>query len=60
MLSNETKSDRKAEAKIGEADIARARAWVAGWDFVVRYLDGDTVKRISAKELRDLWTAKAQ
>ena len=56
-LNNETEKQRREEASIGAADIARCRAWVASWDFVVKYLDGDTVKRIQAKAVRGLWGA---
>lgn len=54
-LPNETAEQRRAEATIGPADIARCKAWVMGFDGVVKYLDGKTVRWMQAKVLRWLW-----
>ena len=57
-LPKESVQQRQSESRIGEADFARAMAWVAAFDFPVKYLDGKTVKTIAAKVLRGLWGAK--
>jgi hypothetical protein len=56
-----TREQLRQQSSISQADIAEAQALLTGLEArkkPVKYLDGDSVKRVSGKVLRLLWEAK--
>lgn len=53
-----SKAELKKMAAISDSDIAEMQAMIDSLSGVVKYVDGQTVKRIRAEAVKPLWDAQ--